>query len=128
MNRAAAIDLLDRLHEAQNEFYAGGSGAALEQLLAPNIAWAVTGDNCIAGTYRGLEEAFGYFRRRDFAGHSFQMKRRVFSSATDTELPRLPTGSRRSVVSTIAGAPWACTTSAASRSRPVGCFILTNAR
>ncbi len=77
MNRGTAIDLLDRLHEAQNEFYAGGSGAALEQLLAPNIVWTVPGDNRIAGTYRGLEEVFGYFRRRrDLAGHTFQMKRR----------------------------------------------------
>jgi uncharacterized protein len=77
MNRGTAIDLLDRLNEAQNEFYAGGSGAALEQLLAPNITWTVPGDNRIAGTYRGLEEVFGYFRRRrDLADHTFQMKRR----------------------------------------------------
>jgi hypothetical protein len=77
MDRDTAIDLLDRLHEAQNEFYAGGSGAPLEQLLAPNIAWTVPGDNRIAGTYRGLEEVFGYFRRRrDLAGHTFQMTRR----------------------------------------------------
>ncbi len=76
MNRNAAIRLLDRLHAAQNEFYAGGSEAALEQLLAPNIAWTVPGDNRIAGTYRGLEEVFGYFRRRrDLADHTFQMKR-----------------------------------------------------
>ena len=33
-NRDTAIELLDRLQRAQNEFYAGGSGAALEQLLA----------------------------------------------------------------------------------------------
>jgi hypothetical protein len=77
MNRGAAIGLLDRLHNAQNEFYAGGSGAALEQLLAPNITWSVPGDNRIAGNYRGLEEVFGYFRRRrDLADHTFQMKRR----------------------------------------------------
>jgi ketosteroid isomerase-like protein len=77
MNRDTAIDLLDRLHKAQNEFYAGGSGAALEQLLAPNITWTVPGDNRIAGTYRGLEEVFGYFRRRrDLADRTFQMKRR----------------------------------------------------
>jgi hypothetical protein len=37
MNRDTAISLLDRLHKAQNEFYAGGCGAALEQLLAPDI-------------------------------------------------------------------------------------------
>ena len=28
MNRDTAIGLLDRLHKAQNEFYAGGSGTA----------------------------------------------------------------------------------------------------
>jgi ketosteroid isomerase-like protein len=77
MNRVTAIDLLDRLHNAQNEFYAGGSGTALEQLLAPNITWTVPGDNRIAGTYQGLDDVFGYFRRRrDLADHTFQMKRR----------------------------------------------------
>ena len=72
MNRDAAIALLDRLHEAQNEFYAGGSGAALEQLLAPSITWTVP-----AGTYRGLGEVLDYFeRRRDLAGRTFRMSRR----------------------------------------------------
>jgi ketosteroid isomerase-like protein len=76
MNRDTAIELLDRLHEAQDEFYAGGSGAALEQLLAPTITWTVPGDNPIAGDYRGLDEVFGYFRlRRGLADHTFQMKR-----------------------------------------------------
>ena len=77
MNRDAAINLLDRLHKAQNEYYAGGSGAHLEQLLAPHITWTVPGDNSIAGKYQGLEEVFGYFRRRrDLAAHTFQMTRR----------------------------------------------------
>jgi SnoaL-like domain len=77
MNRDIAIDLLDRLHEAQNEFYAGGSPGALEQLLAPTVTWTVPGDNRIAGSYRGLEEVFGYFRRRrDLAGRTFQIERR----------------------------------------------------
>jgi ketosteroid isomerase-like protein len=77
MNRDTAIDLLDRLHKAQNEFYAGGSGAALRRLLAPNIMWTVPGDNRIAGTYRGLEDVLGYFRRRrDLAARTFQMRRR----------------------------------------------------
>jgi hypothetical protein len=77
MNRDTAIVILDRLHEAQNEFYAGGSGAALEQLLAPEITWTVPGDNGIAGTYRGHEEVFGYFSlRRDIAGRTFRMTRR----------------------------------------------------
>jgi hypothetical protein len=77
MKRDTAIRLLDGLHKAQNEFYAGGSGAAIQQLLAPNITWTVPGDNRIAGTYRGREEVLDYFRRRrDLADHTFQMKRR----------------------------------------------------
>ena len=77
VNRDAAIGLLDRLHEAQNEFYAGGSGAALEQLLATDVTWTVPGDNRIAGNYRGLQEVLGYFRRRrELADHTFQLKRR----------------------------------------------------
>jgi ketosteroid isomerase-like protein len=77
MNRDNAIALLDRLHAAQNEFYAGGAGAALQHVLAPNITWTVPGDNRIAGTYRGLEEVFDYFRRRrELAGYTFQMRRR----------------------------------------------------
>jgi ketosteroid isomerase-like protein len=77
MNRETAIELLDRLHAAQNEFYGGGSSTALEQLLTPDIIWIVPGDNRIAGTYRGLAEVFGYFRRRrDLADETFQMTRR----------------------------------------------------
>src|SRR2546430_6541506 len=77
MNRDTAIDLLDRLHEAQSEFYTGGSGAALDKLLAPNISWTVPGDNRIAGNYRGPEEVFGYFRRRrDLADCTLRMTRR----------------------------------------------------
>ena len=70
------LDLLDRLHSAQNEFYAGASGAVLAQLLAPTITWTVPGENRIAGTYRGLEEVFDYFRRRrDLATRTFHMTR-----------------------------------------------------
>lgn len=77
MNRPAAITLLDRLHEAQNRFYAGGSGGELEQLLAPSITWKVPGQNAIAGTYRGVEQVFNYFRRRrGLACRTFQMTRR----------------------------------------------------
>jgi ketosteroid isomerase-like protein len=77
VNRAAAIALLDRLHKAQNDFYAGGSGAPLKQLLASSITWTVPGDNRIAGTYRGLGEVFAYFRRRrELADQTFRMKRR----------------------------------------------------
>lgn len=36
MNRDTAIDLLDRLHEAQNELCAGGSGAAFQLPRSPD--------------------------------------------------------------------------------------------
>ena len=49
MERTHAVALLDRLHEAQNRFYAGGDDAALIELLAADIAWTVPGDNAIAG-------------------------------------------------------------------------------
>ena len=77
MNRADAIDLLDRLHAAQNRFYAGGSPDALMESLAADIVWTVPGENSTAGTYHGREQVFEYFRRRrDLAGGTFQMRRR----------------------------------------------------
>jgi ketosteroid isomerase-like protein len=94
MNRDAAIALLDRLHKAQNEFYAGGSGAALHQLLAPDITWTVPGDNPIAGTYRGLDEVLDYFRRRrDLAGNTFQMRRRDVLVGDGARIAALTDGS-----------------------------------
>lgn len=76
MERKAAITLLDGLHAAQNEFYAGGASAALERLLVPDVTWSIPGDNRIAGTYRGLEEVLDYFRRRrDLADRTFRMQR-----------------------------------------------------
>jgi len=76
MNRDTAIALLDRLHETQNEFYAGGPTAPLEQLLTADIVWTVPGENLIAGTYRGLEDVLAYFRRRrELADRTFQMQR-----------------------------------------------------
>lgn len=77
MNREIAVGLLDQLHEAQNDFYSGSSGAGLERLLAPDVAWSVPGDNRITGTYRGLEEVLNYFRlRRDLTDRTLQMTRR----------------------------------------------------
>jgi ketosteroid isomerase-like protein len=76
VDRDTAIELLDRLHTAQNEFHAGGSSAALEQLLASEVTWIVPGNNRIAGTYRGLEEVLDYFRRRrELADRTFRIER-----------------------------------------------------
>lgn len=77
MDRARAITLLDELHRAQNEFYAGGEDIALRGLLTRDISWIVPGENALAGSYRGLDEVFAYFRRRrEFADGTFQMHRR----------------------------------------------------
>jgi ketosteroid isomerase-like protein len=99
MNRDAAVALLDRLHAAQNDFYAGGSAAALEELLAADITWTVPGDNAIAGTYRGLDEVLDYFRRRrDLADRTFQMQRRDVLVGDGTRIAALTDG-----VATIGG-------------------------
>jgi hypothetical protein len=77
VDRAAAVALLDRLHRAQNEFYAGGSADALEGLLTPGITWTVPGHSPLAGTYRGLPQVLGYFSmRRDLAAGTFRLERR----------------------------------------------------
>jgi ketosteroid isomerase-like protein len=99
MDRAAAVELLDRLHAAQNEYYGGGSSAALEALLDPGIVWTVPGRSPIAGTYRGREEVFGYFaRRRDLAGGTFAMTRRDVLAGEGDRIAALTDG-----VATIGG-------------------------
>jgi ketosteroid isomerase-like protein len=93
MNRDTAIALLDRLHQAQNKFYAGDPGATFPQLLAPDITWTVPGNNRISGTYRGLEAVLGYFRlRRDLADRTFQMTRRDVLVGDGTQIAALTDG------------------------------------
>jgi ketosteroid isomerase-like protein len=77
LDRLKALALLDRLHRAQNEFYAGGSADALEGLLTPGITWTVPGHGPLAGTYRGRRQVPGYFSmRRDLAARTFRLNRR----------------------------------------------------
>jgi hypothetical protein len=77
ITRDRAIQVLDRLHQAQNQYYRGGSGGLLRELRAPGIVWTVPGDSRISGIYRGLDEVFGYFSlRRELAEATFQMHRR----------------------------------------------------
>jgi ketosteroid isomerase-like protein len=74
VDRAAALDLLARLHAAQREFYSGGDDAPLRALLHAGIEWHVPGRNAIAGDYRGVDEVMAYFaRRRDHAARTFRM-------------------------------------------------------
>jgi ketosteroid isomerase-like protein len=74
VERAAALELLARLHAAQGDFYAGGAEAPLRALLDPDIEWHVPGRNAIAGDYRGIDAVMAYFaRRRDHAARTFRM-------------------------------------------------------
>jgi ketosteroid isomerase-like protein len=77
MNRDQATALLDALHAAQNEFYAGASDAQLRHLLTSDVVWTIPGASPIAGTYRGIDEVCAYFaRRRELASGTFRMHRR----------------------------------------------------
>jgi ketosteroid isomerase-like protein len=74
VDRAAAIEVLDRLHAAQGAFYAGGPDEPLRAVLTEDVEWRVPGRNAIAGHYRGIEAVLAYFaRRRDLAARSFRM-------------------------------------------------------
>jgi uncharacterized protein len=74
VERAAALELLARLHAAQGDFYAGGAEAPLRALLDPDIEWHVPGRNAIAGDYRGIDAVMAYFaRRRDHAARTFRL-------------------------------------------------------
>jgi hypothetical protein len=53
MQRAEAVDLLRRLHQAQQAFYAGGDEAPVRVLLTDDIHWHVPGHDAIAGDYQG---------------------------------------------------------------------------
>ena len=76
IDRRRAIELLDLLHAAQNEFYSGGGDASLRRIVALEIEWIIPGDSIIAGTYRGIDEVVAYFaRRRDLAGGTFRVHR-----------------------------------------------------
>jgi ketosteroid isomerase-like protein len=67
-------ETVQRLHKAQREFYSGGPGAPLRELLAEEIVWSVPGRNAIAGTYEGIDQVMDYFaRRREIASRSLTM-------------------------------------------------------
>jgi hypothetical protein len=100
VNRDTAIGLLDQLHRAQNEFYAGGKPAALRQLLTADITWIVPGRSPIAGTYRGITEVLDYFRRRrDLAAGTFRITRRDVLAGNGNQIAALTDGT-----ATIGGA------------------------
>ena len=75
MDRATAIECLQRLHNAQAVFYAGGPAEPLRSLLTRKVVWTVPGDSPIAGAYEGIDAVLAYFaRRRDMASQTFTMQ------------------------------------------------------
>ena len=99
MDHTRAVVILDRLHAAQNVVYGGGEEQQLRALLDPEITWTIPGSSPIAGTYRGIEEVFGYFeRRRDRAAGTFRMHRRDVLSGNGSRIAALTDGT-----ATIAG-------------------------
>lgn len=77
MDRRSAQDVLDRLHRAQNEYYAGGPEKGLAGVLSTDVQWSVLGHNSLAGVYIGLEEVLGYMRlRRRLVGCTLRLVRR----------------------------------------------------
>ena len=88
-----AGDYIERLHLAQGEFYAGGSGERLRELLTDDIVWTVPGRNAIAGRYEGIEQVMAYFeRRRELASRSFQMHTREILAGEGDHVAALTDG------------------------------------
>ena len=74
MLRSDAEAVLQRLHEAQSAFYAGGPADALREVLTDDVTWSVPGASPIAGAYAGIEAVLAYFaRRRDVAARTFRL-------------------------------------------------------
>jgi uncharacterized protein len=74
MQRAEAVDLLRRLHQAQQAFYADGDGAPVRALFTDDIHWHVPGHNAIASDYQESDAVLAYFRRRrDLVDRTFRL-------------------------------------------------------
>ena len=94
MDRERATAFIDELHNAQQEFYAGGGAAPVRRLLDPDIVWNVPGESPIAGCYEGAEEVIAYMlRRRDLADGTFRMRRRELMIGEGEHFAALTDGS-----------------------------------
>jgi hypothetical protein len=69
-----SVELVAELHRRQGLMYAGGSVAAVVELLAGDIVWHIPGRSPIAGDHRGVEQVIAYFeRRRQLANATMKM-------------------------------------------------------
>lgn len=93
MDRSAAQDLLDLLHRAQNQYYAGGDSEALKALLTPDVRWTVPGHNALAGEYNGINPVLDYMRRRRrLAGATLRLVRRDILTGRGNRIAALTDG------------------------------------
>lgn len=74
MSVSGAKKIVEAFLARQREMYEGGSLAAIEDLLSPDVVWHVPGMSPIAGDYRGRKAVTGYFlARRRLAGGAMQI-------------------------------------------------------
>jgi len=86
-------DCIESLHLAQRDFYTGGSGERLRELLTEDIVWTIPGRNAIAGRYEGIAQVMAYFeRRRELASRTFQMHTREILTGDGDHVAALTDG------------------------------------
>jgi len=76
LSRDEAVEVIDRLHDAQARLYTDGDPSPVRGVLTEDIAWHVPGTSPIAGSYHGIDEVIGYMlARRELADGTFEMHR-----------------------------------------------------
>ena len=76
LSRQEAVEVIDRLHNAQTRLYDDGDPEAVRGVLTDDIAWHVPGASPIAGSYHGIDEVVAYMlARRELADGTFRMHR-----------------------------------------------------
>jgi len=76
LSRDEAVEVIDRLHDAQARLYGDGDPAPVRDVLTEDIAWHVPGASPIAGSYHGIDEVVEYMlARRELADGTFVMHR-----------------------------------------------------
>ena len=76
LSREDAVQIIDRLHDAQARLYTDGDPESVREMLTDGIAWHVPGTSPIAGSYHGIDEVIAYMlARRELADGTFRMHR-----------------------------------------------------
>lgn len=74
LSMRGAIELLHRLHNAQQRFYTDGARDDLDAVLAPDVTWHIPGSSPIGGTHVGIDEVVRYMTaRRELAAATFRI-------------------------------------------------------